>query len=64
MKAIIEREKREKNVRFNGKLKTLLLKLSINPETVIVVRENELLTLDDIVNNKDTIKILSVISGG
>ena len=42
----------------------LLIKLNINPVTVIVSRNNELILEDEKLNNNDEIKILSVISGG
>ena len=42
----------------------LLKKLGINPVTVIVSRNNELIPEGEELNNDDEIKILSVISGG
>ena len=42
----------------------LLKKLNINPVTVIVSRNNELILEDEKLNESDEIKILSVISGG
>ena len=42
----------------------LLKKLNINPVTVVVSRNNELILEDEKLNNNDEIKILSVISGG
>ena len=42
----------------------LLKKLDINPVTVIISRNNELVLEDEKLNNNDEIKILSVISGG
>lgn len=42
----------------------LLKKLNINPVTVIVSRNNELILEDERLNNNDEIKVLSVISGG
>ena len=42
----------------------LLKELKINPVTVIVSRNNELILEDEKLNNNDEIKILSVISGG
>ena len=41
-----------------------LKKLNINPVTVIVSRNNELILEDEKLNDNDEIKILSVISGG
>ena len=42
----------------------VLDELKINPVTVIVSRNNELILEDEKINDKDEIKILSVISGG
>ena len=42
----------------------LLKKLNINPVTVIVSRNSELILEDEKLENNDEIKILSVISGG
>ena len=48
----------------NSPVSVLLNKLCINPVTVIVSRNNELILEDESLNNNDNIKILSVISGG
>jgi sulfur carrier protein ThiS len=64
MRVFIEKEGKTEVIKFNGSVKKLLLTLKINPEIVIVVRDNELVTEDDKLNDKDVIKILSVISGG
>ena len=42
----------------------LLKKLDINPVTVIVSRDNELILEDEKLKDNDEIKFLSVISGG
>ena len=42
----------------------LLKQLEINSETVLVVRNSEVLTEDEILSNDDAIEILSVVSGG
>ncbi|NQU30656.1 MAG: MoaD/ThiS family protein [Anaerolineae bacterium] len=41
-----------------------LKKLEILPESVICVREGELLTEDNMLKDGETIKLVSVISGG
>ncbi len=48
----------------NSIVSDLLKKLSINPVTVIVSRNNELILEDEKLNDNDEIKVLSVISGG
>ena len=42
----------------------LLRKLSLLPQTVMVIRGNRLLTEEDLVRKEDDIEIRSVISGG
>ncbi len=64
MRVIIERTGEEKTLRFSGSVKSLLDRLGINPEEVIVAREGRLLTLRDRARDKDTVRILPVISGG
>ncbi len=60
-----EREHTTKNIIITGKTVSDLLKqLKINPEVVIVVRNNEVITEDEILNDNDTIELLSVVSGG
>ncbi|MBI2647525.1 MoaD/ThiS family protein [Candidatus Woesearchaeota archaeon] len=48
----------------NSIVRDILKELSINPITVIVARNNELILEDEPLNDNDKIKILSVISGG
>ena len=45
-------------------LLSALKKLEILPESVICVREGELLTEDNMLKEGETIKLVSVISGG
>ncbi|MBU0757959.1 MAG: MoaD/ThiS family protein [Nanoarchaeota archaeon] len=49
---------------FKGKVMNLLKELGINPETVVVTKDNELITEEDILDDSDEIRILSVVSGG
>jgi sulfur carrier protein ThiS len=42
----------------------LLKKLALLPDTVLVIRDNQLLMDDDLVQSEDNIEIRSVISGG
>lgn len=68
MKVNVFIDKKNKNMAIElNKASTiydLLKKLSINPVTVIVSRNNELVLEDEKLNNSDKIRILSVISGG
>jgi len=62
----IDRENKNKTIELdnNSLVADLLKKLNINPVTVIVSRNNELILEDEKLKNDDEIKILSVISGG
>jgi len=60
-----EREKTTLQIEFNGKTVADLLKeLKINPEVFLVIRNNEVIIEDEIVNENDIIELLSVVSGG
>ncbi len=45
-------------------LREIFQKLEINSDEYIIVRNNELITEDAELNEKDNIKLLSVVSGG
>lgn len=63
MKVFIERENKIVNLKVKT-VKEILNKLKINPETVLTVVNDELVVEDKKLNDKDHVKILSVISGG
>lgn len=56
----------EKEHYFHKKMKvsTILRELQLNPESVLVIKGNELLTSEDWIEKEDEIKIRGVISGG
>ncbi len=62
----IDKENKTKKVELgnNSIVADLLKEININPVTVIISRNNELLLEDEKLNNNDEIKVLSVISGG
>ena len=66
VKIFVDRDNTNKSVELdnNASVTDLLKKLDINPVTVIVARNNELILEDERLNNNDEIKMLSVISGG
>jgi sulfur carrier protein ThiS len=64
MEVYNERTEKTIKLKFKGTVGELLEKLEINSEDVMVVRDNDILTPDDEVYITDTIRILSVISGG
>ena len=62
----IDRENKNSTLELNNNsiVADLLKKLNINPVTIIVSRNNELVLEDEKLKNNDEIRILSVISGG
>lgn len=60
---IILRDKKYE-VKAGSTLLSALNKLEILPESVICVRDGELITEDTIIKDGETIKLVSVISGG
>lgn len=60
-----EKEQTTQQIDFTGNsVKDLLKYLNVNPETVLVVREGEVMTEEEILNENDFLELLSVISGG
>lgn len=49
---------------FSGSLSDLMKVLKVNPETVLCVKNGEVVTEDETVENNDEVRFLSVISGG
>lgn len=45
-------------------VKSCLEKIGINPETVLAIRQGELITEDEILLEGEEIKLVAVISGG
>ncbi|MBS3175293.1 MoaD/ThiS family protein [Candidatus Woesearchaeota archaeon] len=63
MKVYIERTDEWKEVNAIN-VQEIFQKLKINPTTVIVTRNNELITENTKINDNDEVKLISVISGG
>jgi len=55
---------REYEVRPGMTLLASLQKISILPESVIAMREGEMILEDEILKDGQTVKLISVISGG
>ena len=62
----VDRENKNKKMELknSSSVSDMLKELKINPVTVIVSRNNELILEDEKLKDNDEIKILSVISGG
>jgi len=60
-----EREQTTNRVEFAGnRVKEILQHLKLNPESFLVVRNNEVITEDETLQENDRIELLSVVSGG
>jgi sulfur carrier protein len=64
MQATLIYRKNEYNVRAGMTLRAALKKINIEPESVIATRDGELITDDELIDEDDVIKLISVISGG
>lgn len=65
LKVFNEKTQEELEIEFQGTtVQELLKQIKVNSETVLIVRNDEVITLDETLQNNDNIKLLSVISGG
>ncbi|RMF05907.1 hypothetical protein D6764_03630 [Candidatus Woesearchaeota archaeon] len=64
MRVFIERQSKWLDLDFSGPAIDLVKKLNLNIEEVIISRNNEIVTEDTVLSNGDTVKLLSVLSGG
>jgi sulfur carrier protein len=55
---------REVELAGDRRVRDVLSELAINPDTVLVIRDRELLTRDERIGSDDRIEIRPVISGG
>jgi sulfur carrier protein ThiS len=54
----------EYEVRHGMTIRKALQKSGIEPDSVLITRDGELITDDQIINENDVIKLVPVISGG
>ena len=64
MKVILRNPRREVEVAGERRVKDVLRELDILPETVLVIRGDELVTPDQVVSDADIIELRPVMSGG
>ncbi|MFC2016536.1 MoaD/ThiS family protein, partial [Chloroflexota bacterium] len=66
IKVFYDRENKQKTIELanNSSAKDLLVKMKINPITVIVSKDDAIITEDEKLKDKDNIRLISVISGG
>ena len=64
MHIYIERTKQKLTKTFSGVVSALLKELHLSSEEVLIVRNGTLITEDEVLEDTDEIKLLSVVSGG
>jgi len=64
MKILLNHPVREVEVKGPRRVREVLKELSLLPESVLVVRGDDLVTEDELLEDEDRIEIRPVISGG
>ena len=64
MKILLNHPVREVEVKGPRRVREVLKELSLLPESVLVVRGDDLVTEDELLKDEDRIEIRPVISGG
>jgi sulfur carrier protein len=64
MKVVLRNQGREMELTGRRRVRELLAELGVLPETVLVIRGRDLLTVDEVVAEDDVVELRPVISGG
>jgi sulfur carrier protein len=64
MKVVLRNPRREVELCGRRRVKDVLRELGVLPETVLVIRGDELVTADTVLDDADTIELRPVMSGG
>jgi sulfur carrier protein len=64
MRVILRNQGREVELHGRRRVRELLAELGVLPETVLVIRGRDLLTIDEVVTEEDEVELRPVISGG
>jgi sulfur carrier protein len=64
MKVILRNQGREVELHGRRRVRELLAELGVLPDTVLVIRGRDLLTIDEVVTEDDEVELRPVISGG
>ena len=64
MKVVLRNQGREVELSGRRRVRELLAELGVLPETVLVIRGRDLLTIDEVVAADDVVELRPVISGG
>jgi sulfur carrier protein len=64
MKVLLRNPAREIEIAGRRRVKELLAEVGVLPESVLVIRGRDLLTIDEVVREDDVVELRPVISGG
>ena len=64
MKVMLRNPTREVALKGGRRVREILKELGVIPETVLVIRDRDLLTIDELVRDDDVIELRPVMSGG
>ena len=64
MQVHIERTDEHKELAFSGTAEQLCDELGVNPQTVLIIRNGQLVTEDEQLEEDDEIRLVTVVSGG
>jgi len=66
MEIFLEKDNKtiELEIKESKSLKNILKELDVSVESVILIKNDEICLEDELINNYDKIKLLSVVSGG
>lgn len=64
IRVVLRNPRREVDVAGNRRVKEVLRELDVLPESVLVIRGDELVTADQVVGDGETIELRPVMSGG
>ena len=64
MKVVLRNPRREVEIAGGRRVKDVLVELKVIPESVLVIRGDELITSDQVVRDDDVIELRPVMSGG
>jgi sulfur carrier protein len=64
MKVVLRNQGREVELSGRRRVRELLAELGVLPDTVLVIRGRDLLTIDEVVADDDVVELRPVISGG
>jgi sulfur carrier protein ThiS len=64
MNVYIERSNKQHTIAFRGTGEELCKQMQVNPQTVLILKDGELVTEDVDVSDAEEVKLITVVSGG